>query len=161
MKRAITIVATLLLVSIFSIYFNGHAAQPNKTSVKNKEVLQKNTVKEIQSYKEVSAIIDSSHNKLLIFDLYAPWCGPCRMLAPVIESLAEKYGAQAAFYKVNIDELSDVAAAFGVSGIPHVVFVKNKTACGTLVGLHQRSEYEQIITINVKNKISGDRLTNN
>jgi len=50
------------------------------------------------------------------------------------------------FYRVNVDELPDVASAFGVSGVPYVVFVKNKEVFAVLTALHQRSEYKQIIT---------------
>jgi len=53
---------------------------------------------------------------------------------------------KALFYRVNVDELPDVASAFGVSGVPYVVFVKNKEVFAVLTGLHQRSEYKQIIT---------------
>ena len=152
MKRLTILILAITLISFFSVYYNAHAAQPQNSSTKKVASTSKPVIKDIQSFKEVSSIIDSSHNKLLIFDLYAPWCGPCRMLAPILESLAEQYGTKASFYRVNIDALPDVASAFGVNGIPHVVFVKNKEAISTQVGLHARSQYEQIITAYINNK---------
>jgi thioredoxin len=152
MKQLTILVLAITLISVFSVYYNAHAAQLGNSSTKKIASTSKPVINDIQSFKEVTSIIDSSHNKLLIFDLYAPWCGPCRKLAPILESLAEQYGSKASFYRVNIDALPDVASAFGVSGIPHVVFVTNKEAISTQVGLHPRSHYEQIIMTYIHNK---------
>ena len=58
-------------------------------------------------------------------DFYADWCGPCRMLAPVLAELAEKYEGKAVFVKVNVDENEDAAMAYGISSIPNVIAFKN------------------------------------
>jgi len=152
MKRLTMLVAVVTLISIVPVYFTSYAAQQKNTGKKQAAAVSKPAIKDIQSFKEVSSTIDSTPNKLLIFDMYAPWCGPCRMLAPVMESLAKQYGTKALFFRVNIDELPDVASAFGVNGIPHVVFVKNKKAVAALTGLHNRSDYEQIITTDSNDK---------
>ena len=69
-------------------------------------------------------------------DFWAPWCGPCRMVAPVIEELSEEYKGKVNFYKVNTDEQQQLAAMFGIRSIPSMLFVPKegqpKMAVGAL-----------------------------
>ncbi len=79
-------------------------------------------VKEING-KELAELL--AEGKTVVCDFWASWCGPCRMLAPVLDELAEEYADRATFVKVNIDENEDAAAKFGVMSIPDVyVFEK-------------------------------------
>ena len=66
-----------------------------------------------------------------VIDFYTTWCGPCKMMAPVVESLAEKYAGKIDFYKVDIDQESELASVFGISSIPTFLFipVKGKPFC--------------------------------
>jgi thioredoxin len=58
-----------------------------------------------------------------VIDFWAPWCGPCRMVGPVIEELSEEYKGKVNFYKVNTDEEQELGAAFGIRSIPSMLFV--------------------------------------
>lgn len=69
----------------------------------------------------------------VLLDFYADWCGPCRMLSPLVDEVSEER-PDVAFYKVNVDEEVDLAAHFGVSSIPTLVFFRNGEAAGTSVG---------------------------
>lgn len=70
----------------------------------------------------------------VLLDFWAAWCGPCRMLAPVIEEIAEEYEGKAKIGKVNVDEEPELAAQFGVASIPTVVILKNGKTVATSVG---------------------------
>ncbi len=59
--------------------------------------------------------------KTVFCDFWASWCGPCRMLAPVFEAIAEKYEGQAEFVKLNVDEESEAAIKYGISSIPNII----------------------------------------
>lgn len=62
-------------------------------------------------------------NKPAIIDFYADWCGPCRMLSPTLESLAKKYKDKIIIYKVNTDKERELAAAFGITSLPTLLFI--------------------------------------
>ena len=70
----------------------------------------------------------------VLVDLWAPWCGPCRMLAPVIESLAGKYDGKIKFCRVNVDDNPQTAAKYGVMSIPTMMFFKGGEVADTLIG---------------------------
>ncbi len=70
----------------------------------------------------------------VVVDLYAPWCGPCRMLAPVLEKLADDYRGRIRFVKVNVDEEPGLAARFGVTGVPTLLFVRDGQPVDQVVG---------------------------
>ena len=70
----------------------------------------------------------------VLVDLWAPWCGPCRMVAPVIESLAGKYEGKAKFCRVNVDENPQTAAKYGVMSIPTLMFFKGGEVVDTVIG---------------------------
>ena len=73
-------------------------------------------------------------NKTVLCDFWASWCGPCRMLAPLFESVAEKYGDSAEFVKVNVDEEEDLAVKYGISSIPNVLAIKEGKVVGNSLG---------------------------
>lgn len=62
----------------------------------------------------------------VLIDFWAPWCGPCRMMGPIIEQLAEEYEGKAKVGKVNVDEEGELLQAFGVTSIPTIVLVKDE-----------------------------------
>lgn len=74
----------------------------------------------------------------VLVDFFASWCGPCQMIAPIIEELAKEFTGKVKIAKCNIDEYGDLAGRFGVMSIPTLVFLKNGEEQDRLMGLQQK-----------------------
>jgi len=66
-----------------------------------------------------------TNNSVVLVDFWAPWCGPCKSVIPLVEAISEEYKGSAVFGKVNIDDYSDVAMDLGIRSIPTLVLFKN------------------------------------
>ena len=76
----------------------------------------------------------------VLVDFWAPWCGPCRKLSPIIDDLATEYAGKVKVVKVNTDENLKITQEFSISGIPSILIFKNGVAVERLVGLMQKSQ---------------------
>lgn len=85
----------------------------------------------------------------VLVDYWAEWCGPCKMIAPVLDELAEQYDGQIKIAKLNIDENPDTAPQYGIRGIPTLMIFKDGEAVGTKVGAASKSELSQFIDDNL------------
>ena len=83
--------------------------------------------------------------KPILIDFWASWCGPCRMLSPVIDSISEEYEAQLDVGKVNVDEEGALAAQFGIVSIPTVILFKDGREAKRIIGVHDADEYRDEI----------------
>lgn len=81
----------------------------------------------------------------LIIDCWAPWCGPCRMLAPTFEALAKDYKGKVSFAKLDTDEASKTAMALGIHSIPTLIFFKDGKQVDRMTGAHPRANIEAAI----------------
>lgn len=78
------------------------------------------------------------NNGNLVVDFFADWCGPCKMLGPIMEKVAEEY-PDVTFVKVNVDDEQDLAVSYGVMSIPSVFFLKNGEVVDQFLGLQQEN----------------------
>ena len=94
-----------------------------------------------ENYKE--EVLDSE--KTVLVDFYADWCGPCKMMAPVVEEISEELQDKVKVCKVNVDENQDLAMQYGIMRIPTLVFIKNGKLEKTLVGLRDKQELISVL----------------
>ena len=85
------------------------------------------------------------NTKTVLVDFYADWCGPCKMLSPTVDKMAEKYAGKIKVCKLNVDEAFPVAATYGVQSIPTLIFFKNGKDVNKSIGLCSESELESMI----------------
>lgn len=97
----------------------------------------------IKNVAEYQTIIESG--KPVLLDFYADWCGPCQVLLPTVEKLAEKHADDFIIAKVNVDENPELALQFGVRSIPALFFVQDGEVQESLVGVQTEASLEQKI----------------
>ncbi|PIQ43320.1 MAG: thiol reductase thioredoxin [Gammaproteobacteria bacterium CG11_big_fil_rev_8_21_14_0_20_46_22] len=81
----------------------------------------------------------------VLVDFWAEWCGPCRMLTPVLEQVAGEYAGKLTIYKINVDDNSETPAKFGVRGIPTMILFKDGEAKATKVGALSKAQLTEWI----------------
>lgn len=86
--------------------------------------------------------------KPVILDFWATWCGPCRMIAPILEEIDREYGDKVKVGKVNVDEVPSLAMRYNIASIPTLLLVKNGEIVQTLVGYRPKVQLEQDLRTN-------------
>ena len=86
---------------------------------------------------------------LAMVDFWATWCGPCKMMGPIVEKLAGEYDGRALVAKVDTDEESDLAEKFQVSSIPTIVFLKNGAEFGRKIGVTPEAALRDLLDANL------------
>ena len=80
-----------------------------------------------------------------LVDFWAPWCGPCRMVKPIVEELSEEYSGKVNFFKMNTDENPQVSSKHGIRSIPSLLIFKNGELAGTIVGFRPKGDLKKRI----------------
>lgn len=100
-----------------------------------------NLVTELKESEFQKAVFES--DRPVLVDFFAPWCGPCRALAPALEQLAKAYEGRLKVVKVNVDDASGLAAKFQIRSIPTLLIVKNGAVSDTMVGVPPGGELKR------------------
>jgi thioredoxin 1 len=96
---------------------------------------------EIKEVKFNEAVLQAKTPVLV--DFWAPWCGPCRMVAPVVEELANEYEGKVSFIKINVDDNPKIASQYGVMSIPTLIVFKNGQPVSNIVGFRPKAELKK------------------
>lgn len=96
-------------------------------------------VKEIKDTEYETIIKDGK----VVIDCYAPWCGPCKMISPIIDELAEKL-KETKFYKINVDDAEKITTEFEIMSIPTILIFENGELKDKVVGFRSKSELEEL-----------------
>ena len=88
-------------------------------------------------------------DKLVVIDFWAEWCGPCKMVGPIIDQLAEEYKDRVVIGKVDVDNNDDATSKYGIRNIPTVVFVKNGELVDKVVGAGAKNLFVEKIEKNI------------
>lgn len=83
--------------------------------------------------------------KPALIDFYATWCGPCKMMSPIVDEMAEKYGDQIDVYKVDVDQEEELAGLFGIRSIPTILFIPMEGQPQSAVGAMGKADFEQAV----------------
>jgi len=98
-------------------------------------------VKEFTDDNWKSEVLDSSIP--VVIDFWAPWCGPCRMVAPIVEELADEYAGQVEFRKLNTDDNPRTAAKYGIRSIPTLLVFKGGEQVGQIIGFRPKGDLKK------------------
>ena len=82
---------------------------------------------------------------LVLVDFFATWCGPCKMMEPVISKIAEEYKGKVKVCKLNVDDENELAIQYGISSIPTLILFKDGKQINSLIGLSSKSEIDSMI----------------
>ncbi len=88
---------------------------------------------------DFEAQVVNAHGPVLI-DFYAEWCGPCKMLAPIVDQIADELGGSAKVFKIDVDQAQELAAKFNIMSIPNLLIFKNGAVVDQLVGVMPKEQ---------------------
>jgi len=102
---------------------------------------------EVKAVSEKEFKTEVLDNKIPVFvDFWAPWCGPCRMVGPIVEELAKKHKGKMKFVKVNVDDAPKLSAQYKITGIPMMAVFKNGKIAEQVMGAYPKDELDSFIT---------------
>lgn len=130
---------------------------------KKNELIAKTQEKSSSNIASPIILTDSNFNQtvekypLIVVDFWAPWCGPCRMVSPILEQLASELAGKVVFGKLNVDENPRIASTFGIRSIPTISIFRNGRAIDGFVGAASKSQMQSKIMAHLggNNSVNG------
>lgn len=139
--------AIILTLICFAFSANIFAQEKEETKVIN--LTYKEFVKKVWNFEKSPNTFKYEGKLPCVIDFYATWCGPCRKVSPIMERMAKEYDGKLIVYKIDVDQEPKLAATFGVSSIPTVLFIPKEGQPSKQVGALSEQQYKQIIENNL------------
>jgi thioredoxin len=137
----------IAITAVFAAYLPACGKKDNKTESSTKmEHLTAATFKEKVFNYEVNKEWKFEGDKPVIIDFYADWCGPCKMVAPVLEELSHEYDGKIQIYKIDTDKEQELARVFGIQSIPSILFIPKEGKPQMTMGALPKESFKQAIT---------------
>ncbi|CAK7016454.1 MAG: hypothetical protein PETM_00644 [Petrimonas sp.] len=144
-----------VIVAVFTLVLSAWAAEPQvKKTVKPIALNTTSFTEKVFDYNNEKEW-KYKGDKPAIIDFWAAWCGPCRQIAPVLEELAAEYGEEIYVYKVNVDEETELARAFGIQSIPTILYVPMTGTPQGVLGAAPKSQLKKAVDTLLLNKEEG------
>ena len=103
--------------------------------------MENNNIIDVNEADFETKVLEESSNRLVVVDFWAPWCGPCRLVGPIIEDIANDFEGQIKVGKLNVDDNQQTAMGFRVMSIPTVILFKEGEPVETMIGAQSKSAY--------------------
>ena len=136
-----------LLTLLTLLFFTMRAAAFNEGDEKMKatNITKQDFINKVMDYKSNPSEWKYKGDKPAIIDFYASWCGPCRMLAPILDEIAKEYDGKIYVYKVDTEAETELAQLFGIRSIPSILFVPMDGQPMMMQGALPKAELQQVI----------------
>lgn len=142
------------ILLVFSVLLLFSCGEKQNSKIGKKQVVDSSKVIEADTKYFIDKIAKIENNALTyigdkpaIVDFYASWCGSCKMLSPIMEKLSKKYEDKVNFYKIDVDESSDLANTLKIKGIPTLIFFKDSLSTSIIIeGFMSETELEHYIS---------------
>ena len=141
---AVSLIA-LLLAACETQATNNDKNNKKENKMKTIELTKVDFLKKVMDYETNPNEWKYLGDKPAIIDFYASWCGPCKMVAPILEELAEEYDGQIYIYKVNTEEEQELAGLFGIRSIPSILFIPMGEQPQMATGAMPKSSFKEAI----------------
>lgn len=134
-----------IIALLFAACANGQNKNKKETEMKTIEINKEQFLQKVVNYEVNSTEWKYLGDKPAIIDFYASWCGPCKMVAPILEELAEEYGDSIVIYKVNTEKERELSSAFGIRSIPTLIFVPMGENPQVVQGAMGKADFRKVI----------------
>ena len=121
----------------------------NLQQILNEKELMKN-IKDPLNLDDSSFFQTISKFPLLLIDFWAPWCGPCRMMSPLIDQVGKEYMGKLVVGKVNVDENPTISRQFGISSIPTLILFKKGQAVNKIIGSVSKNKIDEMVRMHIE-----------
>lgn len=138
----------LITLMMMTFVMLGASCAQNNSDKKNEPVIQMNKqmfLEKVFDYTTGATEWKYQGNKPCIIDFYATWCGPCRMIAPILKDLATEYKDSIVVYKVDTDQEKELSAAMGIRSLPTVVFIPQEGQPQIIVGAADKDTFKRAV----------------